>query len=76
MRPSEIVFEVTEAVEGGYDARALGHGIFTQGDSWEELKEMVQEAVLCYFGDDSAPRMVRASLTNAEKTLQEDAQCR
>ena len=35
MRPSEIIFEVTEAVEGGYDARALGYGIFTQGDSWK-----------------------------------------
>ena len=23
--PSEIIFEVNEAVEGGYDARALGY---------------------------------------------------
>ena len=59
MRPSEIIFEVTEAVEGGYDARALGYGIFTQGDTWEELKAMVQDAVLCYFDDDSAPRVIR-----------------
>ena len=59
MRPSEIIFEVTEAVEGGYDARALGYGIFTQGDSWEELKEMVQDAVLCYFDDGCAPRVIR-----------------
>ena len=59
MRPSEIIFEVTEAVEGGYDARALGYGIFTQGDSCEELKEMVQDAVLCYFDDDCAPRVIR-----------------
>lgn len=29
MRPIEIIFEVTEAPEGGYDARALGHDIFT-----------------------------------------------
>lgn len=28
-RPAEIVFEVTEAVEGGYDARALGYSIYT-----------------------------------------------
>ena len=59
MRPNEIIFEVTEAVEGGYDARALGYGIFTQGDSWDELKEMVQDAVLCYFDDDCAPRVIR-----------------
>ena len=30
-RPAEIIFEVTEAVEGGYDARALGYSIYTQG---------------------------------------------
>ncbi len=29
MNTSEIIFEVTEAVEGGYDAKALGHSIFT-----------------------------------------------
>ena len=32
-RPAEIIFEVTEAVEGGYDARALGYSIYTQGES-------------------------------------------
>ena len=76
MRPSEIIFEVTEAVEGGYDARALGYGIFTQGDTWEELKEMVQDAVLCYFDDDSAPKSNQASVTNAAKTPQEGTRCR
>ena len=30
MAAQEIVFEVTEAVEGGYDARALGYSIFTR----------------------------------------------
>lgn len=28
---TEIIFEVTEAAEGGFNARALGHSIFTQG---------------------------------------------
>ena len=35
--PKEIIFEVTEAVEGGFDARALGHSIFAQGDDWDDL---------------------------------------
>ena len=34
MRPTEIIFEVTEAPESGYDARAVGHSIFTQGEDW------------------------------------------
>ena len=47
----EIIFEVTEAAEGGFNARALGHSIFTQGDDRADLKEMVKDAVLCHFGD-------------------------
>ena len=62
VRPSEIIFEVTEGIEGGYDARALGYSIFTFGDSWDDLKEMVQDAVLCHFDDGCAPRVVRISL--------------
>ncbi len=53
--PAEIIFEVTEAPEGGFDARALGHSIFTQGDDWADLKAMVKDAVLCHFGDDPEP---------------------
>ena len=66
MRPMEIIFEVTEAVEGGYDARALGHGIHTQGESWDSLKEMVQDAVLCHFDDGCAPRVIRLHLVKQE----------
>ena len=66
MRPAEIIFEVTEAVEGGYDARALGYNIFTQGDDWYDLKDMVKDAVLCYFDEDTAPRVIRLHLIKEE----------
>ncbi len=66
MKPLEIIFEVTEAPEGGYDARALGHGIFTQGDDWDDLKEMARDAVLCHFDDDDAPRVIRLHLVKDE----------
>ena len=59
MPASEIIFEVTEAIEGGYDARALGYGIFTQGDDWEDLKAMAKDAVPCYFDEGEAPRIIR-----------------
>ena len=58
-RPAEIIFEVTEAVEGGYDARALGYSIYTQGENWEALREMARDAVLCHFDEDGAPRVIR-----------------
>ena len=66
MGPFEIVFEVTETLEGGYDARALGHAIFTQGDDWEDLKEMARDAVLCHFEDGDAPRVIRLHLVKDE----------
>ncbi len=48
----EIIFLVEEAPEGGYVARAMGHSIFTEADTWEELKEAVRDAVLCHFGEE------------------------
>ncbi len=62
MKSSEVISEVREASEGGYDARALGHSIFTQGDDWEDLKAMAREAVLCHFGEEHAPRVIRIYL--------------
>ena len=59
MRTSEIIFEVTESSEDGYDARALGHSIFTQGDDWADLKAMARDAVLCHFDEEDAPRVIR-----------------
>ena len=34
---SEIIFVVEEAAEGGYEAKALGHSIFTQGRPWKKF---------------------------------------
>lgn len=63
---SEIIFEVTEAIEGGFDARALGYGIFTQGDDWEDLKAMVRDAVACHFDDGAEPRVIRLHFVKDE----------
>ncbi len=52
---TEIIFEVSEdEIDGGYSASALGYGIHTQGDSLEEIRRNVKEAVDCYF-DDAMP---------------------
>ena len=49
---SEIIFEVREdEVDGGYNATALGYGIHTQGETLEELRAMVKDAVDCYFDE-------------------------
>ena len=59
MSESEIVFQVRESSEGGYEARAVGYSIFTQGDDWEDLKLMLRDAVLCHFDDGEAPEAIR-----------------
>ena len=64
--PTEIIFEVTEAAEGGFNARALGYSIFTQGEDWADLKAMVRDAVLCHFGDEGQPRVVRLHFVKDE----------
>jgi hypothetical protein len=51
----ELIFEVREAEEGGFTARALGHAIFTEADTWEELRVNVREAASLHF-EDSAHR--------------------
>ena len=62
----EIIFLVEEALEGGYQARALGHSIFTEADTFEELKRMVQDAVQCHFESEEMPRLIRLHVVKDE----------
>ena len=62
----ELIFEVTQEADGGYVAECLTENIFTQGDSWEELRSNVKEAVNAFFFDQSAPRRVRLHLVRDE----------
>ena len=61
MTATEIIFEVSEdELDGGYSASALGFGIHTQGDTMDELRRNVREAVDCYFDDGTdRPRLIR-----------------
>ena len=63
---NEIHFLVEEAPEGGYTARALGHSIFTEADSWEELKAAAQDAVRCHFDIAERPELVRLYMVRQE----------
>ncbi len=62
----EIIFLVEESPEGGYEARALGHSIYTEADTFEELKEMVQDAVRCHFEETERPHLIRLHLIKEE----------
>ena len=46
---------------------ALGYGIHTQGDTLEELRAMVKDAVDCYFDETmEAPQMIRLHFVRDE----------
>ena len=56
----ELIFEVRDGEEGGYCARSLGHAIFTEAETWEELRANVLEATSLHFEDSSVqPRLVQ-----------------
>lgn len=62
----EIIFLVEEAPEGGYQARALDHSIFTEADTFEELKAMAVDAVNCHFDPENRPAMIRLHMVKDE----------
>jgi hypothetical protein len=45
----ELIFEIRDADEGGYCAQALGYAIFTEAETWEELRANVLESVGLHF---------------------------
>ena len=63
---SEIIFLVNESPEGGYEAKAVSHSIFTEADTLDELRTMVKDAVECHFDDQARPRIIRLHLVKGE----------
>lgn len=63
---SEVIFLVEESLEGGLEAKALGHSIYSEADTLGELKEAVRDAVRCHFEEDERPRMIRLHVVRDE----------
>jgi len=61
----EIIFLVKEAPEGGFTARALENSIFTEANTWEELREAVKDAVDCHF-EENKPFVIRLHAVHEE----------
>jgi hypothetical protein len=63
----ELIFEVREAEEGGYVARALGQAIFTEAETWEELRENVLEVTSLHFENAPAkPKLIQLHFVKDE----------
>jgi hypothetical protein len=63
---NELIFLIEDAPEGGFTARALGHSIFTEADTLEELRRNVLDAVQCHFDDGKAPKVIRLHFVREE----------
>ncbi len=63
---SEIIFVVEDSDEGGYTAKALGYSIYTEGETLDELKENIRDAVKCHFDEKDRPRIVRLHMVKDE----------
>ncbi len=70
----EIIFLVEESLDGGYEARALGYSIFTEGDTTEEIREKVWDAVACHFEQAEMPSLIRLHFVKDESLLYEITQ--
>lgn len=64
---NEIIFLVEDA--GGFTARALGHSIFTAGDTEQELHAMIKDAVACHFDEAEAPKITRLHYVREQGSL-------
>ncbi len=63
---NEVIFLVEDSIEGGYEARALGKSIFTEGETLDELKENIKEAVRCHFDEGTIPSIIRLHYVKEE----------
>jgi hypothetical protein len=66
MRVKELIFLVEDTEEGGYTARGLGTSIFTEGDTLEEVRANIREAVECHFEPGDKPSVVRLHIVRDE----------
>jgi len=62
----EIVFGITQETDGVFVAKGLSHDIFTQGNTWEDLRVNVLKAVSAYFFDQLKPAAIRLHLVRNE----------
>ena len=64
----ELIFEVREdEADGGYVASAIGEGIHTEGETLDELKTNIRDALACHYDDPAnKPGIVRLHFVRDE----------
>jgi hypothetical protein len=63
---NKIIFIIEESKEGGLEARALDHSIYTEAEDMESLKKAVKDAAICHFDKENTPKIIRLHLVKDE----------
>ncbi len=63
---AELVFEVVQEADGGYCAECLTENIFTEADTWDELRRNAIEATSAFFFDSARPERIRLHMIRDE----------
>lgn len=66
METKEVAFLVEEDLEGGYNARAFGHSLFTEGEALEEVKSNIKDALRCHFDKEEMPTVIQSHIVKEE----------
>jgi predicted RNase H-like HicB family nuclease len=66
---NDLVFEVAQEADGGFTAEALGEGIFTQGDNWDELRGNLKEAVQAFYFDAAPAAVILVAIAGETSNL-------
>jgi len=69
MTLKEIIFLVEEDPEGGYTAQSWGiNAIFTQGDTLDQLKKNIKDALSCHYDSPKEiPECIRLHIVREER---------
>lgn len=62
----ELIFEVVQESDGGFVAECLTESVFSQCDSWDELRDNLREAVAAFYFDRERPAGIRLHLVRDE----------
>jgi hypothetical protein len=67
MKNKEIIFLIEESFDGGFEAKAVGYSIFTDGETEDEIRKNILEAVRCHFDEADMPSFINIRFLREEQ---------
>jgi hypothetical protein len=67
MKNKEIIFLIEESLDDGFEAKAVGYSIFTEGETEDEIRKNILEAVKCHFEESDLPSFINTRFLREEQ---------